>query len=231
MKMWKVFRGHSVIALGLLATVFIFASFASATSLTPGGTVSPSVITPTGTLTLVTSITDTFSYGTSPTDTGTVTEWVVSGDTSGPGGLDFIYQVNETTGDTRSINMGSFGSLTTDVGDSVGGSCSVCTGAAAGNLAPDSAGNNGSGGISFGGSKFNVGSGANVLSGQSSYLLWIQTSATGYINGYIGLADSGVSGNLAGLAPSPEPGSVGLLLGGLFGLGLFVTRRFRAQQS
>ena len=44
MKMWKVFRGHSVIALGLLVTAFIFASLVSATPITPGtNTTSPTL--------------------------------------------------------------------------------------------------------------------------------------------------------------------------------------------
>jgi hypothetical protein len=230
MKMWKVFRGHSVIAFGLLVSTFLFASLANATLLTPGGSVGTSTITCVG-CTLVTDLTSPYSFG-AGTDTGSVTEWVVSGDTTNPfGGLDFIYQISVTAGDARTLTFSNYAAVgTTNVGDNTGGSCAVCAGAAAGTLAPDLASSNGLGGISFGSAKFNTGSSSNLLPGVTSYLMYIQTSAKAYVPGSIGILDT-VAGNTAGLGPVPEPGSVGLLLGGLFGLGLFVTRRFRAQQS
>jgi hypothetical protein len=233
MKMWKVFRGHSVIALGLLVTVFIFASLANATTLAPGnltGVAPTTGYTEAGGTIVGTALTDNYSFGSG--DTGTVTEWVVSGDTNNTlGGLDFIYQVTVATVDISKINMGNYGSLTTNVATGTGAGCAACTGDAAGNLAPDVASNNGFGTITFGSTAFNTGTSKNLVAGQSSYLMYVLTNAPGSVAGYIGLIDSGSSPTLAGYAPSPEPGSVGLLLGGLFGLGLFVTRRFRVQQS
>jgi hypothetical protein len=218
MKMWKVFRGHSVIALGLLVTTFIFASLASATTLTPdGGPVALGSTAAPVTGPVLASVTDPYNLGGG--DTGSVTEWVVAdaNNTFGAGDLDFIYQFTVTGGDIGRLTGSSYGSETTDVYD--GG----WAGTVAGTVAPLNATNNGTGGVAF---NFQP----SVKTGSTSYQLIVETSNTGYIPGFIGLLDSN-GGTVNGFAPSPEPGSVGLLLGGLFGLGLFVTRRFRVQQS
>jgi hypothetical protein len=227
MKMWKVFRGHSVIALGLLVAIFAFASLANATLLTPGGSAALSGVTVGAGSTLEASVTDPYNVGTGGNqDVGSVTEWVVADSTNpfGAGDLDFIYQVTSlTVGDASKLTLSNYSSLTTFVGDGVGATCAVCTGDVAGTVAPSgSVINNGAGGVSF--------NYPTVISpGGSSYLMYIQTSASAYVAGNIAVIDN-TTANLSGFAAAPEPGSVGLLLGGLFGLGLFVTRRFRAQK-
>jgi hypothetical protein len=223
MKMWKVFRGHSVIALGLLATVFVFASLANATLLAPNGSTGAlgSTLNPVTGPVLVSVVNEAYNLGGG--DTGTVSEWVVAdaNNTFGAGDLDFIYQVTvtgpPTVSDIGRLTGSSYGSQTTDVYD--GG----WAGTVPGTVAPINATNTGTGGVAFNFSP-------TIKGGSTSYQLIVETSVTGYVAGSIGLLDTN-GGTVAGYAPSPEPGSVGLLLGGLFGLGLFVTRRFRVQQS
>jgi hypothetical protein len=226
MKMWN-FRGHSVTALGLLGTAFIFASLASATTLAPDGSVSPVVVDAAGVSgTLLASVTDPYNVGLGGNqDIGSVTEWVVSdaNNTFGAGDLDFIYQVTiDGAGDASKLTVSNYASLTTDVYDALGTACAACAGDVAGTVSASTASNNGVGGISF-----------NFLpvvpKNTTSYLLIVETGATQWVPGQISVIDN-TTANLGGFAPAPEPGSVGLLLGGLFSLGLFV-RRFRTQQS
>jgi hypothetical protein len=64
----------------------------------------------------------------------------------------------------------------------------------------------------------------------NSFVLIVRTHATTFGVGNGAVIDSN-SANVAVWAPTPEPAYAGLLLGGLFGLGLLVTRRFQAKQS
>jgi hypothetical protein len=215
MKMWN-FRGHSVTALGLLATVFLFAPLGNATVLAPGQfTSSPVATTVAGTLD--TTVTSPYSVG---PDTGSITEWVVTDATTHD--LDFIYQVDVTGGLTSQLSVNDYASLpnvdayyqTTKLFGTLG---------AAGTAAPTQIANQAGGSIDF---SF----GGGISSGYSD-LLVVETTATSYTAGEV-FAEDGFNAPVPGLlGPTPEPSSVGLLLGGLFGLGLLVTRRFRAQQS
>jgi hypothetical protein len=216
MKMWKIFRGHSVIALGLLVAVFIFASFANATVLTPGGgPVASSAITVGAPGTTVTSfLNEAFSTA---TISGTLSEWVVKDGT----GLDFIYQVTDTTGFIEQLAVNDFAPVgAVNVGTTTGYGAAP-TG---GSTTPSAINENLGGTINF-----TIGT-AGMVPGQVSVDYIVQTTATSYVSTTESVIDSSTA-NPAGIGPAPEPGSVGLLLGGLFGLGLFVTRRFRVQQS
>jgi hypothetical protein len=214
MKMWKVFRGHSVITLGLLGSVLVFASLANATLLTPGNTVAPSaIVVGAGSTTEVSLGPTAFSAA---TFAGTVSEWVVS-DTS-TGDLDFIYQVTETsaTSGIATMSVTNYSNTTNNVGTTTGYG-------AAGTINPTTISETATGGA------INFNFGASMPLGTTVDLI-VQTNATSYAGGGINFIDGSVA-SVSGYGPAPEPGSVGLLLGGLFGLGLFVTRRFRVQQS
>jgi hypothetical protein len=214
MKMWKVFRGHSVMTSGLLAAAFVLAPLSHATLITPGTGVTPAPSFGSGSLgTTLATIALPFSVSTL---SGTVTEWVVTD--SGTGDLDFIYQLAETTGTSEQVSVQNFSSVTTDVGYLTSGY------GAAGTLAPGSITNVPGGVIDF---NFDP---AGVGPGKTTYDLVVKTNATSYIPGMIEIQD-GSQAFVVGYGPTPEPGSVGLLLGGLFGLGLIATRKFRAQQS
>jgi hypothetical protein len=148
-----------------------------------------------------------------------VEEWVVTDSTTHD--LDFVYQLTDTdptgTGGFDQVTVTSFPSSL------VTGTESFASGyGATGTVAPSSVGG-------FGGAiDFNFDP-SGVVGGQTTYDLVVLTNATTYGPGSILVQDGGQA-SIAGYAPTPEPGSVGLLLGGLFGLGLFV-RRFRMQQS
>ena len=220
MKMWKVFRGHSVIALGLLGSVFVFASLANATLLTPGGApVAPSAITVGGGSTTDVTLGSTPFTSLPPSFAGSVNEWVVS-DTSTGGELDFIYQVTETGnggGGIQNMSVTNFSSTINNAGYTTGYG-----------IAPTLPATDVSVVSQTGGAvTFNFGAGLPL---GTTVDLIVQTNATQYPAGAINFNDGGIA-SVTGYGPTPEPGSVGLLLGGLFGLGLFVTRRFRVQQS
>jgi hypothetical protein len=68
------------------------------------------------------------------------------------------------------------------------------------------------------------------LPGTTSELLVIETDATGYTSGQVNFIDGGTS-TVTGFAPVPEPISAGLLLGGLFGAGLLIARKFQVKQN
>jgi len=229
MKMWN-FRGHSVIALGLLATGFLFAPSGNATLLAPGtsGVAIGTDTVPAGG-TVVADILNNTVTTTQSGDTLTVdySEWVykeaggtldfiIQADNTGTSGQDFIDQI------TTSSFVGT-GSTTTDVGfnSSVPGLTTISPAG----IDPTNGGRSSNGAVVT----FNFGSNE-VMSGEKTDYLIIKTNATAFIPGTVSFQD-GVTATGAGFGVAPEPGSVGLLLGGLFGVGLLVTRRFRAQQS
>ena len=203
MKMWN-FRGHSVMTLGLLGAVFVFvfASLANATTL---GSID-------------TTISGTFTSSTG-SFTGTYEEWVVTD--SSTGDLDFVYQLTDSSSSTGAfdqVSVSDFGNTVTSTEDFASGYGSV------GTVAPSLIGGTG------GTVDFNFDSSGNVNPGQTTYDLVVLTDATNYASGSIFIQDGGNT-TVAGFASTPEPGSVGLLLGGLLGLGLLVTRKLRAQQQ
>ena len=230
MKMWKDFRGHSVIALGLLATAFVFVPSGNATLIPPNTATLPitGVTVPGGGAVVASILNDTIST-TAAGDTLTVTysEWVYQ---EAGGSLDFIIQANNDAGVSNDIidrvTSGSFqgnGAITTDLG--FNSAAPVLGSPIVGGLDPttgDRSANGATVGFDFGASEVAPG-------GKTDYLI-IKTNATKWVPGTVSFQD-GVTVTGAGFGVVPEPGSVGLLLGGLFGVGLFVTRRFRVQQS
>jgi len=244
MKMSKGFRAYSSVAVGLLA-VAIFAPVGNATTLTPGQSVcatgctfSPiqdfaagffftSPIADTGPIALtgLNALSQTVF-------TGTLEEWVATDVNTG--GLDFLYQVVNNAGSTdamQSVSVASYAGFTTDVGycSNPGGGGAVPCGSplgGVGNLAPTSITRNSAATVDFGFSPSGIGAGV------QTYDLVVKTNATAYTLGTTQVIDDGVASVIT-LAPSatPEPVSAGLLLGGLFGAGLFVARRFRVPQN
>src|SRR5262245_54975195 len=71
--------------------------------------------------------------------------------------------------------------------------------------------------------------GIDAFSGVSDILV-VKTNAKDFIPGVANAIDGGTV-TRPGYQPAPEPGAVGLLLGGLFAAGLVVARRFRVVQS
>ena len=63
-----------------------------------------------------------------------------------------------------------------------------------------------------------------------SFVLVIKTNRKSFTAGSSSIIDGGVA-NVASFAPTPEPAFAGLLLGGLFVVGLFLARRFQVRQS
>jgi hypothetical protein len=162
----------------------------------------------------------------------TYTEWVyrdTSGTVSASGGgaglcqncLDFFIEVsNAGPGVEERISTASFAGFTTDVGYSTVG---VAGGPAAqsGGIVPNDVDRSADGSVVG----FNYTT-ANIMSGQNTVLLEIQTNATNYIPGTISVQD-GTSGFNSAFAPTsaPEPGTMALLGLGLIGLGMAKVNR------
>lgn len=244
MKMSKGLRAYSIVAVGLLALA-IFAPVGHATTLNPGQSVcatgctfSPiqdfaagffftSQIADTGPIALtgMNALNQTVF-------TGTLEEWVATDVHTG--GLDFLYQVVNNAGSADSIqnvSVASYAGFTTDVGycsNPPSGNPDPCGSplGGAGTLAPTSITRNSASTIDFGFSP------NGIPPGVQTYDLVVKTNATAYTLGTTQVQDDGVASVIT-LAPSaaPEPVSAGLLLGGLFGVGLFVARRFRVPQN
>jgi hypothetical protein len=64
----------------------------------------------------------------------------------------------------------------------------------------------------------------------NSFVLIVRTHAPSFGIGNGAVIDSN-SANVAVWSPTPEPAFTGLMLGGLFAVGLFLTRRFRVSQN
>jgi hypothetical protein len=162
-------------------------------------------------------------------DTGSVQQIVTTDPVTGF--LDFLTEVNVTGGELEHVTVANFsgagfGSVSyPDVGyDTI--ACLTGIGCAAPGpnvIAPTTVNTLNNVAISF---NFAAG----VMPGQESELLVVKTDARTFGAGTIGLIDGG-GATLGGYAPSPEPSQVGLLLGGLFAAGLFLTRRFQTRQS
>jgi hypothetical protein len=222
------------LALGGLLALVLFAPSAHANILAPGGFGAPDVLDPGG---IVLASTGVINYTTTGASSfsGQAEELVVAdpGNTFGGGDLDFIYQVSVTAGPSAMVNLSaaSFLSWLTDVGY-----CPTCSPgsdlvppAGATYVAPSEVERSSDGStVQFDFSP--TSGGTNVSAGEQTYDLVIETNATSFGSGTFEVLD-GSSKTLNGYAPTPEPVSSSLLLGGLFGLGLVVTRRFRLKQS
>jgi hypothetical protein len=204
--MKKVLFGVSLTAILLLLVAVATPSFATPTPLAPGGTVAPG--TDGGSFATLATASYNFNFA---GDTGTVTEWVGNLDTNpfGASDLAFVYQITVTSGTISALSAANFGNALTDVayaGCGIGG----CNGF--GSIAPTSATRSGNGNVvRF---LFNP----ELTGGQVTYALEIETNATQYGNGSVGLIDGSAQG-FPGFAPVPEPASLSLLGTGLLALG------------
>jgi len=145
------------------------------------------------------------------------------------GFLDFLYQVQRSGGPDAigRVTTTNYTPAITDVGI-----CSACADLIAPvgptKFAPESIGRSGSGNVV----EFQFDPSAVITGNNESFVLVIRTNLPAYIPGSTSIIDGGID-NVNSFAPSavPEPVSAGLLLGTLFGAGLFVARRFRVVQS
>jgi hypothetical protein len=170
----------------------------------------------------------------SPLD-GTVTEAVYRDNATGF--LDFVYQLNTTAEAPLSgvmlvtLNNYNYGQTTFDTAGyfDPGTEPAGFVDATAPNPTPDTANQT----INFSQIHFMWNSLPVGLSGQGlgeGTTLVVFTKATSFGSASILVQDDGQL-NVQGFAPTPEPAYAGLLLGGLFGLGLLVARRFQTRQS
>ena len=208
MKQWITGATFAVALIG-------FASQASATILAPGDTgKAPDVFT-FGTLTLQTS--DTGQAVSSGTFTATASTWVYAdtANTFCSGCLDFVYQVQRTSGVDviESVVGGSFTGFSVDAG--------YVTGV---NIVPSTVDR------SVAGSNVTFDFAAPNLTGtNTSDLLVVETNALYYTTGGFTITDH-QSANAAGFQPTlvPEPMTFSLMGAGLLGLGLLRKRTKRS---
>lgn len=219
MKGEMVMKMKAFLLSGALCAMAWFAGSASANTLTAGQSgITPDTFSPiTGTV--VASIS-----GASYTElnaqnqivgTGTYSAWVLSGDSQNSfHGLDFIIQVNRTSGDIGRVTTSPFDSFLVDAGVAT-----TLNGVASpGSVIPINQDRNTSNVIGF---NFDP----SILSGGTEYLV-IQTNAGGWQPGSISIIDSGTA-NVVGFAPIAGPAPASLWGGaGLLGLmGIFAMRR------
>ena len=169
----------------------------------------------------------------SGTFSGTLEEWVVQDLNTGD--LDFLYQVVNSSGSADAIehmSVTGYSGYTTDVGfcsNPGGGGAFPCGNplGGSGTLAPSFIVHSSGSVVDF---SFLT---AGIAPGVQTYDLVIKTNAEYYGSGTANLIDGGVT-SLTTYAPTtatPEPATTGLFLGGVFGVGLFVARKFRVQQN
>lgn len=202
-----------------LAAVTFFVGPAMADSLAAGGSVVPTSLSalPSGLTLLASNGGPGYTLtGAGGTASGTATAWVYM--TSG-GTLDFAYQVTNNASSTDfvdTLSMASFAGFTTDVdyvntpGDNAPSTATRSTGS---------------------GSVVNFDFFPNdIVAGDTSDVLLIETNATTFNPGTLSLIDSGVA-TVAAFGPAtpamPEPGSLLMIGSGLLGLMAF-RRRQRA---
>jgi len=201
----------SISMLAVLLALICLAPAGYANVLAPGGSGAPDLLTEPGTA--VTGVLAT------PISTGTYTGTLYSQvDVETGGTLDFLYELVVATGPdaVNRLTVTDFAGYTTDVGDLGFGGIDP--------TAVDRSNSGGTVGFLFG----NEPNG--ITAGEQSDVLIIKTNAKTYGVGTGETIDGSVFQGGA-YAPSPEPASVGLLLGGLFGIGLIVARKFQARLS
>jgi len=223
----------------VVTLLLLFAPGAFAAILTPG-TFTPAPTDFTGALTVTVPGGGflTGSVTSAPAGTFAGTYNVGYGVDSLTGHLDFLYQLDVTGSDLKDvsisffpasvgiIDVGYFTSAASVIGATFSapsatgcgtGGLAPCTPTEADWLSPPVVG------YSF--TPTNI-----VNAGKDSAILVVRTLVDTHNIGVVGWQDS-VNFQTPGFDPTPEPAYAGLMLGGLFGLGLLVARRFQARQS
>lgn len=150
---------------------------------------------------------------------GTMTSWVVSGDTANPlGGLTFVYQVSVSSDYLYEIQLGGYtGNVSlVNVADTAG-PLSLLPGSLGGGTVPTTADWVGQLHFTFG---------TTVNPAGNTYLLVVDTSATTWGTANSSLYDD-LSVNVATLSPVPEPTTASLLL---LAFGATVVRTLRRRR-
>lgn len=216
----KFLSGISVTAL-LLAGAMATPSFA--TSLAPGGVVTPATTTTGGFVELATTGGIGFSFG---GNTGTVEEAVgnYAGNPFGASDITFVYQIAVTGGNIMTLTSGSYAipGISIDVlqfDGELDGNFPGPTYTKAVNATLTSSGTT----LGFGFTPPN-----GLTPGDTSYILIINTNLTNYEPGVFSLQDD-ETGNFNGFVPSaiPEPSTLSLLGTGLLAAGAGLRRRMR----
>jgi PEP-CTERM motif len=209
-------RTRILLPILMMLTIAFISSPAGATPLPPGTSVT--VIDPfTGSPgTLLASVSAPFVSALGVSDfSGTATESVYRDSVSG--NMDFVYQFNNNTSSSKSIEQmsdASYGAFTTDVFTSIGPSFGLFT---AGGVLPASANRSPTGGnIAW--------QYSGLTPGTTSAILMIKTNAPSFQAGTVGFINSGTVTMTGFLAPAPEPSFYGLLAVGLIGL-IWASRR------
>jgi len=207
--------------LGAAGVLLGAATASQATVLTQGSLQTTNITSPYAlTGTLVASSSDTFNSGFGLT--GSVTSWVVSGDTSNPlNGLTFIYQVNVTTDDLSQLSLYGYtgsGYSPVNVADTAG-SLSLLPGSLSGGGAPTSTDWSGQLHFSF----------DPVLNAPGwTELLVVDTSAPSWTSVAFSSVQDGSAASVTTLAPIPEPATMSLLALGFALNAVRVVRKGRA---